>query len=130
MDSIKALLRGEIERDLEALGDVEVGTDEYKASLDGVVKLTDRFIELEKIDTEIQDKHEARHDENQLKRAQMKSDRKFQVFRCVLDVAGIVVPIVVTVWGTKKSFEFEKEGTITTIMGKGFIGNLLRPFRR
>lgn len=130
MDSIKALLRGEIERELEALGDVDVGTDEYKVSLDGAVKLTDRYIELEKIDTDIQDKREARFDETQLKRVQMKSDRKFQIFRCVLDVAGIVVPIAVTVWGTKKSFEFEKEGTITTIMGKGFIGNLLRPFRR
>lgn len=130
MDSIKALLREEIQNELVSLEDVEVGSDEYKTSVDGIVKLTDRFIELEKIDTDVQDKRESREHDTHLKRAQMNQDRKFQIFRCVIDVAGIMVPIIVTVWGTKKSFEFEKEGTITTIMGKGFIGNLGKLFRR
>jgi len=128
--SIKTLLREEIQRDMETLKDMEVGSDAYKAAEDGTVKLIDRYIELDKLDFEAQDKTESRQVETYLKKEQMKQDKKLTIFRLIIDIAGIAVPIIVTVWGTKKSFEFEKEGTITTIMGKGFVSNLGRLFKR
>lgn len=60
-----------------------------------------------------------------LKKTQADEDRKGRIWRDAISIAGIVVPTWLTIWGTKKSFEFEKEGTITTIMGRGFIGKLL-----
>ena len=42
-----------------------------------------------------------------------------------ITIAGIVIPSVITIWGTIKSLNFEKEGTVTTIMGRGFINKLL-----
>ena len=42
-----------------------------------------------------------------------------------INVAGIVLPLLVTIWGTNVTLEFEKEGNVTTIMGKGFFNKLL-----
>ena len=42
-----------------------------------------------------------------------------------ITIAGIVIPSLITIWGTIKSLNFEKEGTVTTIMGRGFINKLL-----
>jgi hypothetical protein len=42
-----------------------------------------------------------------------------------ITVGSIVVSTVVTIWGTLASFKFEKEGTVTTILGRQFISKLL-----
>lgn len=115
------MLCEEVQSELTALKDMEMGTEEYKIAVDGITKLADRAIELEKIDIEHQDKIEAQDFENDLKLKQMESDRKNRLIQNILTGAGIVLPIGLTVWGTFKSFEFEKEGTITTIFGRGFM---------
>lgn len=123
--SIERLLRNEIQSEIEELGKTEVGSDQYKATVDGITKLTDRVIEMERLDLEIQEKEASRETEADLKLKQMAEDRKGRIVRDVLTAVGIVVPTVVTVWGALKSWEFEKEGTVTTMMGRGFINKLL-----
>lgn len=115
------MLCEEVQSELTALKDMEMGTEEYKIAVDGITKLADRAIELEKIDIEHQDKIESQDFENGLKLKQMEDDRKHRLIQNILTGAGIVLPICLTVWGTFKSFEFEKEGTITTIFGRGFM---------
>lgn len=112
--SIQELLYEEIQRELEKLKSMEEGTEEYKNTIDTIAKLTDRLIEIEKAEKESEDKQ-----------AQMIEDRKDRLVKNVLNGVGIVLPVVVTIWGTLKSFKFEQEGTITTIMGRGFINKLL-----
>ena len=46
---IDDLLLEEIEQEFNGLKDVEMGTEKYKASVDGLAKLVDRAIELRKI---------------------------------------------------------------------------------
>ena len=104
---------------------MNLGSEEYKTAVDGLTKLVDRAIELEKIDVSSQEKVEDRETDRDLKLKQMDEDRKDRNVRNAIAVAGIVIPTVVTIWGTIKSIEFEKEGTITTIMGRGFIQKLL-----
>ena len=115
------MLCEEVQSELTALKDMQMGTEEYKIAVDGITKLADRAIELERIDIEHQDKIETQDFENNLKLKQMEDDRKHRLIQNILTGAGIVLPIGLTVWGTFKSFEFEKEGTITTIFGRGFM---------
>lgn len=122
---IKTILLEEIEDELNDLTKVALGSDEYKASVDGIAKLMDRAIEMERVDRETKDKVDERENENQNRQAQDKLETRDRLIKNCIAVAGIVVPTVVTIWGTKKSFEFEKDGTITTIMGRGFISKLL-----
>lgn len=132
MNNIDELLRNEIESELADLDGMDVGTEEYKTTVDGIVKLTDRLIDLQKIDQEQREKVEARRREKEqfeaeqkLKLTQMAEDKKDRLIKNCMTAAGIVIPSVLTIWGTLKSLEFEKTGTVTTIMGRGFINKLL-----
>ena len=123
--SIKTLLEVEIEDQFDKLSEMEKGSDEYKATVDSTIKLTDRMIELEKLEDERLDKEQSRKFDSELKLSEVKEDRKDRIIKNCISVAGIVLPIIVTVWGTKTSLKFEEEGTITTSIGRGFINKLL-----
>lgn len=123
--SIHRLLSEEIQSELEELKKMEVGSEDYKTTVDGLTKLVDRAIEMERIDMENQDKAENREIDNNFRLKQMEEERKDRFVKNCIAVAGIAIPSIITIWGTVKSIEFEKEGTITTIIGRGFINKLL-----
>ena len=100
---LENLLEEEVKSQIEGLKDIEMGTEQYKATVDGLTKLTDRVIKIKELEEE-------------------KKDRRTR--NCIA-VAGIVIPAALTVWGTVKSIKFEQDGTFTTIMGRGFIQKLL-----
>ena len=118
---IEKLLQEEIKSGFDDLKRMKLGSDEHKSSVDELTKLVDRAIELEKVEIDAQDKIE----ERDLKLKQLEEDKKDRLWRNIMTGAGIVIPSAVTIWGTVKSIDFEKEGTITTIMGRGFIQKLL-----
>lgn len=123
--NIETMMHEEIQSELEELSKIKVGSEEYKTAVDGITKLTDRVIEMSKSDREKEAKDRDREIETNLKIQQMEEERKDRIIKNIIAVTGIAVPTVVTIWGTVKSIEFEKEGTITTIMGRGFIQKLL-----
>lgn len=135
-ESIKQLLEDEIKSELEVFGDLELGSEEYKMAVDGLTKLFDRAIELEKIEVNSNDKSKDRDAERDWKIEQRIIDRDLEEERLrnektdrfanyLLAAAGIIIPSIITIWGTHKTLRFEQEGTVTTIMGRGFINKLL-----
>ena len=122
---IKTLLETEIQSEIEALKDCEVGTDEYKSTIDGVTKLLDRKIEMDRITIEDEFKIATQADEYNLKLKEMEYERKDRLIKNSLTALSIVTGVGLTVWGTIKSLKFEEDGTVTTIMGRGFINKLL-----
>ena len=125
MTNIETLLHEEIQDGFDALSRMERGTEIHKTTVDEVAKLFDKAIEIEKIEIEAKDKAKAREIEESLKRAQMEEDRKDRRVKNGIAVGGIVLPLAVTIWGTFKTLKFEEEGTVTTIMGRGFINKLI-----
>ena len=125
MTNIETLLHEEIQDGFDALSRMERGTEIHKTTVDEVAKLFDKAIEIEKIEIEAKEKAKAREIEESLKRAQMEEDRKDRRFKNGIAVGGIVLPLAVTIWGTFKTLKFEEEGTVTTIMGRGFINKLI-----
>lgn len=122
---IDTQLNEEILKEIENLKTIEAGTEQYKIAVDGVTKLMDRSIEMDKLTLEYEDRAENRETDAGLRIEQQRDEKKDRLLRNILTAAGIVIPAVLTVWGTKKSIEFEKDGTFTTIMGRGFIQKLL-----
>ncbi len=115
MAKIENLLETEIQDEFEKLSEIkEVGSDQHIKAVEGVAKLLDRAIELDKLDYERKEK-----------KLQMEEDKKDRLIKNCLTAAGIVIPSVITIWGTLKSLRFEQEGTVTTIIGRGFINKLL-----
>lgn len=123
--NIRNVLNDEIQDEFKNLRKMELGSDTYKVTVDGLTKLVDKAIELEKLDADMDEKAESRENEIELKRKQMQIDKKDQIVKNGIAIAGIIVPTVITIWGTLKSFKFEETGTVTTIMGRGFIQKLL-----
>lgn len=118
---IKEALYQEIEDEFQVLSEIKVGTDEYKSSVDGLTKLLDRAIEIEKHEAEMKE----REAERIAKNIQVAEEQKDRVVKNYITAGGVVLPLLVTIWGTLKSFKFEQDGTVTTIMGRGFINKLL-----
>ena len=120
-------LRKEILSELEELEKMrkELGTEQHKAAVDGIAKLADRAIELEKIELDRQTNEEEREFNQGLKLREVELEKRNRATTNAIAIAGIVIPSLITVWGTLKTLNFEKEGTVTTILGRGFINKLL-----
>jgi hypothetical protein len=146
-ESNKELLEKEIQQELEALEEMEIGTDEYKVAVDGLTKLLDRAIELKKIEADSKAKDDERElkveqliverdrlkadadqrvIDNGLKEKQLRQEKVNNIIGHSIAVAGIALPILVRIWGTRLTFKFEEHGTITTTPGRSYIGNLFR----
>jgi len=118
----ETLLDERITKELEELGKMSMDSEGYTKGVEGIAKLLDKRIELERIKIESED----RQKEIDLKQAQMEEDRKDRLIKNIIAAVSVGAPIGVIVWGTIKSFEFEEKGTVTTIMGRGFIGNIIK----
>lgn len=154
MTNIKELLETEICSELDNLGDdIELGSETYKVTVEGITKLIEKRIDLEKLEQDarvkerdyeldktykertyeleskkvngdLDDRTKSREIESK-KLEQITNDKNDQLFKNVIAIANIVIPSVLTVWGTFKTLKFEETGTVTTIMGRGFINKLI-----
>lgn len=141
-EDIKRLLDEEIQSELEKLGGLKMGSEEYKTTVDGITKLLDRVIDVEKLERdatakngdreierskvngELSEKAKSREIEEK-KLEQIANEKNDQIFKNAIAIAGIVVPSLITIWGTFKTLKFEETGTVTTIMGRGFVNKLI-----
>lgn len=99
----KTLLKKRIEADFERLEKLKPGTEEHKATAEELSTLITHESEL----------------------ARRKEERISGWIRDGIAVLGILVPCGVTIWGTLKTLKFETEGTVTSLIGKGFVNKLL-----
>ena len=104
----------------QKLSKTEVGSDEYEKTLGQLTKLTDRIIELEKVEFEELDKEE----EKALKSKEMKLELIDRYVKHGLTAVSILGGFALTVWGAKASWRFEETGTVTSTPGRKFINNL------
>lgn len=123
--NVKTLLDEEIVSEIENLNKVPLGSEEHKIAADALAKLLDKSVEMKKLDLEYQDKVESREAADNLKLTEIEEEKKDRRVKNILTGVSVVGGFALTIWGTIKSFEFEKDGVITTIMGKGFIQKLL-----
>ena len=123
--SIETMLREEIKNDFDYLKNVPKGSQEYESAVNGLVKLMDRAIDIEKSNKEAKIKEKYQEIDMNLRLEQLRDERIDRWVRNGIAVAGIVIPVGVTIWGTLVTLKFEEEGSVTTIMGRGFTNKLL-----
>ena len=122
---VETMLHDEILNEFEELKKLEVGSDGYRAAVDGISKLLDRAIEYDKLDAECNERSLNRGFEEDYKLQLAEDEKRDRRIKNIITIASIAVPSLITIWGTIVSLNFEKEGTVTTIMGRGFINKLL-----
>ena len=112
MDMSK-MLNKEIQSEFEKLEMMDIGSDQYKATVDVLTKLVDRAVEVEKLNIEHENKIE-----------QMKEEKIDRRIKNGIAIGGIVLPSIITIWGTLKSLKFEETGAVTTNAGREFVKRL------
>ena len=123
--SVRSLLEAEIQEEFKELKTMEVGTEKYEKTVDRLAKLIDREIELERVEIDIQDKIENRASEHELKLMEIQMEKKDRKIKNGLTLLGIISSAGLAVWGTLSSFKFEKDDTVTTTLGRGWLNKLL-----
>ena len=119
--NIQTKLHEEIADKLERLSQMNPEDENYKATTDVLTRLIDRAIEMDKIDADRLEREQIRNDERVTKQESAKDEKRSRLIDKIIMASGIVIPAVLTVWGTNKSLKFEETGTVTTIMGRVFI---------
>ena len=119
-----ALLDDVIVDELKNLKDTKGETDEYKATVECVTKLMDRSIEIKKLTFDQTYKLSRQVIDDKAKVKQDEEDRKDRLIKNCISIAGIVIPALITIWGTLKSLKFEQDGTVTSMAGRAFISRL------
>lgn len=126
--SIKEKLDKEISSELDRLSSMEMGTETYKTTVECVSKLIDKQNEIDKIELETMKQQLSEQKESDRITREKELDelnKKDQFIKNMISIGSIIIPVFVTVWGTYKTLRFEETGTVTTIMGRGFINKLL-----
>jgi hypothetical protein len=129
--SIESKLKYEIERELDELDGLTVGSKEHSDAVDNLVKLLDRAIDMDRNDTDEVHKSETRAAEERAREADelnkaedRKAEEKHRMIGYIINGLGIGVPALITIWGTVLSLKFEEKGTITSPAGRAFFGRI------
>lgn len=122
---IKNLLHDEVSKEIEELGKMKLGDTEYINTVKGVTELTDRYVSIKKIEMEMDDKYMDREIDSNIKLTQIRDDKKDRRMKNLISIGGTLLMAGITVWGALKSWEFERDDTVASTMGKGFMSRLL-----
>ena len=124
------LLNEEVECQIEEVHKISLGTDESKIAIDGVTKLADRSIELEKLRIQEEDLAEKRNMDYELRSEQIKKEH----LRGMIDIGTKVLiglgGLALSVWGTIYTTNFERDDNYTTSASRGWVSSLFKPKRR
>lgn len=130
---IKQLLAAEIAEALAALSKMEKGSKEYGDLSDDIVKMTDRFNEMERIDNDMLSKDETREfekekfeQETQAAEKARDDERKDRFIKNCLTAINIGSTALLFIWGAKTSWRWERTDTLTNTPGKEIFKSIFR----
>lgn len=122
-DKTLKMLDEEIQSGLESMGDVDgINLKEYGDAVVNVTRLMDRQIEMKKL---VIEEAKLEH-EKEIESKKMKSENIDRWVKNGIGAIGTIGGIALTIWGTKKTFQFEETGTITSSAGRKFIDRLFK----
>lgn len=123
---IKNDLTAEFNSQLEEVSRMEVGGEKYKIAIDGLTKLADRIIEIEKHEQEAAFNSSTHTNDHAIKTAQLADEKHDRRVRNGIEAVKVVGGFGLAAWAFVASMNFEKEGTLTTEGGRSALRQLLK----
>ena len=124
MIKIETLIDEEIRKETELLEKMQPGTEEYNSLINGITRLLDKSIELKKVKTNSDLEEMKVNEDVRLREKELDQTAKDQKIKNSLTAASFIGSVGVLVWGALKSWQFEKEGTVTSSFGKSFMNSI------
>ena len=125
---LETRLTQEVEHQLEDISKMELGSETYKMTVDGVTNLTGKIIELQKVEAEMKKaEYEYRealfNQEMELKKHE--TEQRDRWIKNGLTFAGIIVPLGFAAWANVYNWNKEVNDTMTNSGGKRAMDFLL-----
>ena len=118
--SVERDLREELISEIDELGRVEFGSEQYKIGVAGVTQLADRLIELSRLDNE-EAKLDIEKEKLDIELQKLDDERKDKKSKNRISVLGIIIPSAIAVVGGVSMFVYEERGSITSQVGRKII---------
>nr|DAV24926.1 MAG TPA: hypothetical protein [Bacteriophage sp.] len=118
--SVQANLREELTVELDELSKVEFGSEKYKVGATCIAQLTDRWIEMSKMENE-EAKLNLEREKLEIEYQRLEDERKDRKTKNRISVFGIAAPSIIAVVGGVAMFIYEERGSITSQAGRKII---------
>lgn len=126
MGKIERLYEERIAVEMEEIGKEQPGSDKYRAGVECATKLTDRLIELKKLEAEREKNDREREFDENYKLEQLKADKKDRLIKNCLTAASIGVPVAGAFVMGVMSMNFQRTDSFFTEAGNGAVKSLLK----
>ena len=134
--TIDELLNEEIADEINALSELEAGSNEKSAAIEDLTKLYKLRIEENKSSWDADDKYNRRimdeksnDKDDEIKQKQLEEQVKDRYFKVGIAAAELMIPLMFYGIWMNRGFKFEETGTITSSTFKGLI-NRFRPTKK
>lgn len=124
--SVRRILVEEFESEMEELKKMEVGSDQYRITVEGITKIVDRINEIDNKANELALKDSIQTNEYILKEQQIKTEKRSRDITVWTTVGIASMQIIAAGLAFIASVNFEREGTFTTEGGRSALRQLLK----
>ena len=124
----KTMLEESIQRTIEEVDRMEIGSEEYKRATSTLVSLLEQYNQMDKLDAELQDRYDAREAERIAKEKQLEFEKKDSRIKNILTGISVIVGgVMLPAWGVMVALTYEKvdDGIFSAITTKDIIKNAL-----
>lgn len=121
-------LTEEVENQIGDISKMELGSEKYEVTVDGVSKLTGKIVELQKAEAELKKLEYEREEKIAAQEIELKkhnADMKDRWIKNGLTFAGIVIPIGVGIWANIYNWHKEETDTMVNSGGRKAMDFLL-----
>lgn len=101
----------EIQREIKSIGEND---DTYEIKLEERDKIRNELLKLEQL-----------RNDREIKNMQFEIDKKNEFIRNLITIGTFSINFIGCVYFTIKSFDFDKESTMTSTMGRGILSNFM-----
>ena len=129
---IDAKLREEIERDLDAIYQMEVGSEEHTKAVHNLKELLGQVIDMQRLDVEEMDRKEKRAAEERAREAEERNKAEERKNAWLDRLIGHAISgtigigsLLAMIWAFVKAMKYEEIGTITSKGGNIIFSRLL-----
>lgn len=125
MKEVKKKLVEEFCEDADGLRDLELGSEQYRSSVDGITKIADRLIRIEEVEIDREMRARQLEADNAIKSRQLRDERKDRVIKNSIGIGTFIVTTALSVWGINKTFKFDATDTVTSTLGRKILNDLI-----
>lgn len=120
------MIEDELEHQVSEMKRYEVGSKEYETAAKAISVLHNIIQESKKLEIDTDMKNITLENEYDVKSKQADENKRNRLWNTVVEIGGIVIPAVITIWGTKTTLRFEADGTPTSITSRSILPRLFK----